>query len=44
VRKSIDDNYQNIGSGFSPNGRKVVFYSNRNGRHDVWVVTWTGAA
>lgn len=43
MRKPIDDNYQNIGSGFSPNGRKIVFYSNRTGRYDVWVADVDGS-
>jgi Tol biopolymer transport system component len=43
VRRPIDDNYQNIGSGFSPDGRKIVFYSNRTGTYDVWVVDVDGS-
>ena len=43
VRKPIDDNYQNIGSGFSPDGTKIVFYSNRTGRYDAWVVDVDGS-
>jgi Tol biopolymer transport system component len=43
VRKLTDDNYNNLVSNFSPDGRKIVFYSNRAGTFDVWVVDVDGS-
>jgi Tol biopolymer transport system component len=43
VRKPVDDDHQNIGSNFSPDGRRVVFYSNRTGTYDAWVVDVDGS-
>jgi eukaryotic-like serine/threonine-protein kinase len=43
VRKLTDDNYQNLLSSFSPDGRKIVFYSNRMGTFDAWVVDVDGS-
>jgi serine/threonine protein kinase len=41
-RKLIDDEHRNRGPSFSPDGRWVVFYSNRSGTYDLWAVRTDG--
>jgi hypothetical protein len=41
-RRLTDDGFRNRGPNFSPDGRKVLFYSDRAGGYDAWTVDVDG--
>jgi Tol biopolymer transport system component len=43
VRKLTDDSYHNRLSNFSPDGRKIVFFSDRTGTYDAWIINVDGS-
>jgi len=43
VRKLTDDGYHNRRPNFSPDGRKILFSSDRGGTYDAWVVDVDGS-
>ncbi|MBK9090077.1 MAG: PD40 domain-containing protein [Holophagales bacterium] len=42
LRRLTDDGFRNRGPTFSPDGRKVLFYSDRAGGYDAWTVDVDG--
>ena len=43
ARSLIDDRYRNWHSTFSPDGKKVVFHSDRTGTYDLWIINVDGS-
>ena len=43
VRKLTDDEHHNRLGNFSPDGRKLVFFSDRSGTYDAWIVNVDGS-
>jgi Tol biopolymer transport system component len=43
VRALTTDGYRNQHSTFSPNGKKVVFYTDRTGTYDLWIINTDGS-
>ena len=42
ARKITDDPYENKWPRFSPDGKKIAYYSNRNGNNDIFVIPVDG--
>ncbi len=43
LRHLTDDVFRDRGPKFSPDGKRIAFYSNRSGRYDLWSVHLDGA-
>jgi Tol biopolymer transport system component len=43
LRHLTDDAYRDRGPKFSPDGKRIGFYSNRGGRYDVWSINIDGS-
>ena len=38
LRRLTDDTYRDRGPKFSPDGKRIAFYSNRSGRYEIWTI------
>ena len=43
LRQLTNDAFKDRGPAWSPDGRRIVFYSNRSGRYEVWTVQQDGS-
>ncbi|MGE5278280.1 MAG: protein kinase domain-containing protein [Acidobacteriota bacterium] len=43
LRRMTDDPYRDRGPRFSPDGKRIAFYSNRSGRYEVWAINLDGS-
>jgi eukaryotic-like serine/threonine-protein kinase len=43
LRRLTDDGYHNRRSTFSPDGKKIVFFSDRTGTYDLWIINVDGS-
>ena len=43
LRRLTDDGFQNRGPNFSPDGRRIVFFSDRTGTYDAWIIDVDGS-
>jgi serine/threonine protein kinase len=43
LRRMTDDVYRDRGPKFSPDGKRLAFYSNRSGRYDLWSIHLDGS-
>src|SRR4029077_15769292 len=43
VRQLTDDAYMDRGPRWSPDGKRIVFYSNRSGKYEIWTVRPDGS-
>jgi Tol biopolymer transport system component len=43
LRRLTDDPYRDRGPKFSPDGKRIAFYSNRAGRYDIWSINLDGS-
>src|SRR5262249_9541440 len=43
LRRLVDDAYRNRGPRFAPDGKRLAFYSNRNGHYDTWIINLDGS-
>jgi Tol biopolymer transport system component/serine/threonine protein kinase len=43
LRKLTDDVFKDRGASWSPDGKQIVFYSDRNGRYEIWMIRADGS-
>jgi Tol biopolymer transport system component len=43
LRKLTDDAFRDRGPGWTPDGRRIVFYSDRTGRYEFWSINADGS-
>jgi eukaryotic-like serine/threonine-protein kinase len=43
LRHLTDDTFRDRGPKFSPDGKRIAFYSNRGGRYDIWSIHLDGS-
>jgi len=43
LRQLTDDNFKDFGAAFSPDGKRICFFSNRAGPYNLWIINRDGS-